>query len=206
MARESLRAEARRRDVTISRVRAERAIERGLSPAQGRGHPRKGEQLVSQIRAPRTPAQVRTASPEALDLRSRQAEAVAWGRKNGVGASKSEREFGLPRGSLRRDFPTGVDAKGRFTASDSEAVMMKVVGPDGDQLVLTRSSRQRQIAGQHRIAVYEMLRGEISEEELRRRFRGKVVGGVELEVDGDRLRSIHELGLLTGGPYPEARK
>lgn len=46
--RESLRAEAKRRGVTVYRVRVDRAASQGRSRAQAAGHPRKGELLASQ--------------------------------------------------------------------------------------------------------------------------------------------------------------
>jgi len=46
--RESLRAEAKRRGVTVYRVRVDRAASQGRSRAQAAGHPRRGELLASQ--------------------------------------------------------------------------------------------------------------------------------------------------------------
>ena len=45
----SLRFEAAARGVSVARIRAERAEAAGLSRAQGVGHPRRGEPLVSQL-------------------------------------------------------------------------------------------------------------------------------------------------------------
>lgn len=46
-ARESLRKEAARRGVTVSRVRSDRAAERGVSRSAALGHPRRGETPLS---------------------------------------------------------------------------------------------------------------------------------------------------------------
>lgn len=47
MPRESLRAEAARRGVTVYRVRVERGAARGVSPSVAVGKPKKGERLLS---------------------------------------------------------------------------------------------------------------------------------------------------------------
>lgn len=203
----TIRGEASRRGVSESTIRKERAAAQGRSAAQGRGHPLKGELLLSEVRTPSRPSQLLAASPDTVDMRSREAEALGWLRRDpSRTVSGAEREFGLPRRSLRRDMPTAFDQRGKLKATDREAVAIRVIGPDGDQVVVSRSSRSRQLAGQHRQAVRAMLRGDLPEGELRRRFRGKSVGGVELETDPDRLRALYVLGGVTAGPYPEARR
>lgn len=79
---------------------------------------------------------------------------------------------------------------------------MRVLGPAGDEVVVVRGSRQRQLVGQHRAVVEGVLAGRVDPAELER-FRGKTVGGIELETDVDRLAVLFELGRLNGGPYPE---
>ncbi|MST32637.1 hypothetical protein GHK86_07875 [Acidimicrobiaceae bacterium USS-CC1] len=87
-------------------------------------------------------------------------------------------------------------------AGDREAMVMRVLGPGGDEVVVVRGSRQRQLVAQHRAAVEGVLAGRVDPVRLER-FRGKTVGGVELETDVDRLAVLFELGRMNGGPYPE---
>lgn len=201
----SIRFEAARRGVSEYAIRQERGVERGVSRSQAAGHPRRGEPRLSEVRAPRTPTQLVSASPAQVDLRARQAQAVGALRRGEVtSVTGAERMFGLPRRSLRRDFPTAFGARGHVLPTDRETVPVLVVGPDGDQLVVTRSSRQRQLAAAHRRDIFRALSGEIAEREFRRRYLGKRVGGVELETDLERLVALQSLGRIQkGGPYPE---
>lgn len=62
---ESLRAEARRRGVTVSRVRSDRATTRGITPSVARGKPRRGELSLTETRLGFLPAR----SPQPLRYR-----------------------------------------------------------------------------------------------------------------------------------------
>lgn len=195
----------RQRDYRAERARRrELARARGLSTSQARGHPRRGELPASKVRAPRAPKQLATATPAQLEFRGREANALSALRRGEVrNLTEAQKAFGLPRGSLRRDMPSAFDVKGRVKSSDREAVRMLVIGPNGDELVTTRGSGARRLVAQHRHAVRGFLEGRLTEDELRKKFFGKRVGGVELETDGDRLRALYELGRTNSGPYPE---
>lgn len=195
------RMAARQRDYHAEyEARKARAKTRGLTITQARGH---GGGVRTATRALRTEAGLRAASPAQLQSREAGFEAL---RRLRSGEAKSnaeaERQLGLPRGSLRRDFPTAFGSNGKIQKADRELALIKVIGPDGDQVVFTRGSRARSLAGQHRHTVYAVLDGNLPASALNK-FRGKKVGGVELECDVDRLAALDELGRVTGGPYPE---
>lgn len=179
------------------RVRAER---RGLTITQARGHG--GGVRGAQARL-RTEAGLLNATDSQLRAR---ADALESLRRLRAGEARSvadtERQLGLPRGTLRQALPTAFDERGRVKPGDREAALMNVVGPDGDVIAVVRGNRQRQIAGNHRAAVLGVLEGDLPPSALER-FRNKKVAGIELETNLDRLRALYDLGRLDGGPYPE---
>ena len=77
---------------------------------------------------------------------------------------------------------------------------LNVLGFDGYVPVVVRSSKQRQLASQHLIAVGRFV-GQIpsrraGDTELLKPFVGKRVGGVELLTDPDRLRELDDAELI----------
>ena len=71
---------------------------------------------------------------------------------------------------------------------------MSVLGFDGFEPVVVRSSKQAQLASEHLIAVGRFLR--TGDTEWLKPFVGKRVGGVELLTDPDRLRELADAGLV----------
>ncbi len=195
------RMAARQRDYHAEYIaRKARGKARGLTVKQSRGH---GGGVRKATAALRTEAGLRAASPAQLESRAAGFEALRRLRTGEArNLAEAERQVGLPRGSLRRDYPTAFDASGKVKPADRELAAVKVVGPDGDQVVFTRGSRARALAGRHRQVVQRVLNGELPESALDK-FRGKKVGGVELECDLSRLIALDELGRIVGGPYPD---
>jgi hypothetical protein len=77
---------------------------------------------------------------------------------------------------------------------------INVLGFDGYVPVVVRSSKQRQLASQHLIAVGQFV-GQIQsrragDTKLLKPFVGSRVGGVELLTDPDRLRDFADAGLV----------
>lgn len=193
---------ARVRDYHIEYLaRRTRGESRGISITEARGHGRgvKGAQA-----ALRSKKGLLSASPRQLEHRSQELEGLRRLRAGEASSpTDAERQLGLSRGSLRKDLPTAFDKRGRVKSSDSEAIVMRIIGTEGDVLAVVRGSRQRKLVGNHRSTVLAVLAGDLPPSALDK-FHGKVVSGVELETDLRRLRVLNDAGLIEGGPYPEA--
>ncbi len=86
--------------------------------------------------------------------------------------------------------------KGRYTATRSDTLRrdLNVLGFDGYESVLVRSSKQAQLASAHLVAANRYLRtGDI---EWLKPFIGKRVGGVELLTDPDGLQILADAGMI----------
>jgi hypothetical protein len=88
------------------------------------------------------------------------------------------------------------DASGRYRATRGDSLRrdLNVLGFDGYEPVVTRSSKQAHLAADHLVAVDRFLR--TWDTEWLRPFVGKRVGGVELLTDPDRLRVLAEADLV----------
>ena len=71
---------------------------------------------------------------------------------------------------------------------------LNVLGYEGYEPVVVRSSKQAQVASDHLIAVGRYLR--TGDKEWLRAFVGKHVGRIELLTDPDRLHLIANAGLV----------
>jgi len=91
----------------------------------------------------------------------------------------------LKRGSSGRYKPTRGDTLRRD---------LSVLGFDGYEPVVVRSSKQARLAAEHLIAVGRFLR--TGDPERLKPFVGKRVGGVELLTDPGRLRELGDAGLV----------
>jgi hypothetical protein len=89
------------------------------------------------------------------------------------------------------------DSSGRYRATRGDTFRrnINVLGYDGYEPVVVRSSKQAQLASQHLIAVARFLRPP-GDRELLRPFIGKRVGGVELLTDPDRIEILGDAGLV----------
>ncbi len=85
---------------------------------------------------------------------------------------------------------------GRYSATRGDTLRrdLSVLGFDGFEPVVVRSSKQAQLASEHLIAVGRFLR--TGDTEWLKPFVGKRVGGVELLTDPDRLREFAEADLV----------
>ena len=95
---------------------------------------------------------------------------------------------------LRKQLKRG--ASGRYSATPGDTLRrdLSVLGFDGYEPVVVRSSKQAQLASSHLIAVNRFLRtGDV---EWLKPFIGKRVGGVELLTDPDRLHILGDADLV----------
>jgi hypothetical protein len=88
------------------------------------------------------------------------------------------------------------DASGRYSATSGDTLRrdLSVLGFDGYQPVVVRSSNQAHLAAEHLIAVGRSLR--TGDPEWLKPFIGKRVGGVELLTDPDRLHELADADLI----------
>ena len=95
---------------------------------------------------------------------------------------------------------------GRYSATRSDTLRrdINVLGYDGYEPVVTRSSKQAHLVAEHLIAVGRFLR--TGDTEWLKPFIGKRVGGVELLTDPDRLQILADADLVKlDGLYREHR-
>jgi hypothetical protein len=85
---------------------------------------------------------------------------------------------------------------GRYTAMRSDTLRrdLSVLGFDGYEPVVVRSSKQAHLAAEHLVAVGRFLR--TGDAEWLKPFIGKRVGGVELLTDPDRLHDLADADLV----------
>jgi hypothetical protein len=88
------------------------------------------------------------------------------------------------------------DASGHYRATRSDTLRrdLSVLGFDGYEPVVVRSSKQAHVAAEHLIAVGRFLR--TGDTEWLKPFTGKRVGGVELLTDSDRLQILADANLV----------
>jgi len=87
-------------------------------------------------------------------------------------------------------------ASGRYSATRGDTLRrdLNVLGFDGYEPVVVRSSKQAQLASAHLVAVNRFLR--TGDEEWLKPFIGKRVGGIELLTDPDRLQVLADADLV----------
>ena len=87
-------------------------------------------------------------------------------------------------------------ASGRYSATRGDTLRrdLSVLGFDGYEPVVVRSSRQAHLAADHLVAVGRFLR--TGDTEWLKSFIGKRVGGVELLTDPDRLSVLADADLV----------
>jgi len=85
---------------------------------------------------------------------------------------------------------------GRYSATRGDTLRrdLSVLGFDGYEPVVVRSSKQAHLASEHLIAVGRFIR--TGDAEWLKPFVGKRVGGVELLTDPDRLGIFADAGLV----------
>lgn len=155
------------------------------------------------IRGPRDLARLRPRSQEAF---ANAAEAVSEARRKGTTVAhevERMRARGIPvsRASVRRYFgddlergPGGWSVPKRADRSYHGDLM--VISTEGKVEAPVRGSRARTLVSEHANAVGRHLGGDDPDGEGLRRFRGRRVGGYELETDPDRLQRLFETGEL----------
>ena len=87
-------------------------------------------------------------------------------------------------------------ASGRYSATSADTFRrdLNVLGFDGYEPVVVRSSKQAQLASSHLVAANRFLR--TGDKEWLKPFIGKRVGGVELLTDPDRIAMFADAGLV----------
>lgn len=88
------------------------------------------------------------------------------------------------------------DRSGRYSATRSDTLRrdLNVLGFEGYEPVVVRSSKRAHLASEHLVAVGRFLR--TGNTELLKPFIGKCVGGVELLTDPDRLQILADADLV----------
>jgi hypothetical protein len=88
------------------------------------------------------------------------------------------------------------DSLGRYRATPRDTLRrdLNVLGFDGYEPVVTRSSKQASLAAEHLIAVGRFLR--TGDGEWLKPFMGKRVGGIELLTDQDRIQILADADLV----------
>ncbi len=202
-----------RRVRTFADRNAEFLTKYGISIRQGERYARElGLPARSAARAARaltsTERGLAIAPEAAIEMKVTAANALAAVRRGDYAdVPEAERAYGLVPGTVAAQIPQGVRRRGgEFVARphDRAPVPVRVIAKDvGDTLVLTRGDRVRRLAAEHRRAVDHYLR--TGDDADLKRFRGKRIGGVELETRLNFLNVLYDAGRVEGGPYPEAR-
>ncbi len=128
-------------------------------------------------------------------------QAVAQGRHGEPGSkaaiADAEGRYGLPKGTLRRDFSLD-ELKG---GTDRPFAMWVPTADAGMRLIVVEGQEQRQLLGQYWRELNRALEGKPNRLAS---FSGVEVGGHPLNTNLGQLRAFYDAGLLEG-PYPEAR-
>lgn len=131
-------------------------------------------------------------------VRQRALAVLARMRSRGESLSKASRLAHSTARTVHKIVPKQLkrEASGRYTATRGDTLRrdLSVLGFDGYEPVVLRSSKQAQLASEHLIGVGRFLR--TGDAEWLRPFVGKRVGGVELLTDPDRLQMIADAGLF----------
>ena len=87
-------------------------------------------------------------------------------------------------------------SSGRYSATRGDTLRrdLNVLGSEGYVPITVRSSKQAHLASEHLIAVGRFLR--TGDTECLKPFVGKLVGGVELLTDPDRLHELADADLV----------
>jgi hypothetical protein len=132
-------------------------------------------------------------------LRRQRALAVlARMRSRGESLSRAARlEHTTPR-AVRKELGKQLKRgpSGRYVATSGDTLRrdLNVLGFDGYEPVVVRSSKQAHLAAEHLVAVGRFLR--TGDTEWLKPFIGKRVGGVELLTDRDRLHVLADADLV----------
>ena len=88
------------------------------------------------------------------------------------------------------------DTSGRYSATRGDTLRrdLSVLGLDGYQPVVVRSSKQAHLAAEHLVAVGRFLR--TGDTEWLKLFIGRRLGGVELLTDADRIYELADADLV----------
>jgi hypothetical protein len=130
--------------------------------------------------------------------RSRALAVLARMRSRGESLSEAARlERTTPRTVRKivgKQLRRGTSGHYRATRSDTLRRDLSVLGSDGYEPVVVRSSKQAHLAAEHLVAVGRFLR--TGDAEWLKPFVGKRVGGVELLTDPDRLSELADADLV----------
>jgi hypothetical protein len=98
------------------------------------------------------------------------------------------------RRALGKQLTRGTSGHYRATRSDTLRRDLNVLGFDGYEPVVVRSSKQAHLAAEHLIALGRFLR--TGDAEWLKPFVGKRAGGVELLTDTDRIQTLGDANLV----------
>jgi hypothetical protein len=130
--------------------------------------------------------------------RSRALAVLARMRSRGESLSQAARlEHTTPRTVRKlagKQLKRGTSGRYSATRGDTLRRDLNVLGFDGYEPVVVRSSKQAHLAAEHLVAVGRFLR--TGDTEWLKPFIGKRVGGVELLTDPDRLQVLADADLV----------
>jgi len=130
--------------------------------------------------------------------RSRALSVLARMRSRGESLSDAARSEGTTPRTVRKIVGKQLrrDKSGHYRATQGDTLRrdLNVLGFDGYEPVVVRSSRQAHLAAEHLVAVNRFLR--TGDTEWLKPFAGKRSGGVELLTDPERLQILADADLV----------
>jgi hypothetical protein len=110
-------------------------------------------------------------------------------------AARNERTTpGTVRKIVGKQLKRSASGQYRATRGDTLRRDLNVLGVDGYEPVVVRSSKQAHLAAEHLVAVGRFLR--TGDTEWLKPFVGKRIGGIELLTDPDRLQILADADLV----------
>jgi hypothetical protein len=174
----------------MSMGKKKRTLRKQLSPPQLPESPQK--------RLKKRPAQLTPSQQKAKLLDFEAINLVRKGKAKTV--SEAARTVGTTVKSIRKLLPAalgkrGPDGRIRVKAGDTYSARVEIITAQGKLVVTAHGSRERDLAGLHRSAIFKVL-GEKAAPSSLRKFRGKKVGGHKLVTKPDQLRTLALAGEL----------
>jgi hypothetical protein len=83
----------------------------------------------------------------------------------------------------------------RVRPSDRYSAKVRILANDGALTITARGSRQRELAGQHRTTVMQVLKG-LEPKSVLEQYHGRKVGGHELVSDYAQLSRLAQAGVV----------
>ncbi len=149
--------------------------------------------------AQRTPTKTRITPRNVSTNPSSKAFAVLARVRHGESLSKAAHDEGIAARTVLKQLGKQFrrTQSGRFTATRGDALRRDILvfSFDGLEPTVARSWKQAQLASKHLIAINQFVNRN-GDEELLKPFVGRLIGGIELLTNPDRIRELAGAGLL----------